>query len=92
MTLEGFSTEELQAEVERREQKNELNLLRQKGSFTDEDRLLAFERLYDFVFNGMEEMVKNGREPKDFRYYVYEEAMMTLLGKHVFDLINEYIQ
>jgi hypothetical protein len=36
--------------------------------------------------------VKNGKEPKDAEHYIFEEALMAVYGKDIFNYVNTYLK
>lgn len=78
--IEKFSTQELQAEIERRERSTPPRMLDKP----DLRRLkYTLQEYMDFVFS--DEYYSDN----DYRHYIYEDALKAFYGEDIFDEINK---
>lgn len=56
--------------------------------FSEEMKVLAFDRLYRHARGYLRSYIEDGYEPKDGVHYLYEAVVEATLGKSVWDIIN----
>ena len=80
--ISKLSTEELEAELERRKQEAELNSMPKPLEDINIDAIkkIAQEEL--------EYITKNGVNSKDIEHWMYETVMISVYGDDIFDYLN----
>lgn len=77
--LKYATTEELRAELERREKANIPEMIPNPD----------LTRLKEYLLYAQEFFEEHGREPKDFEHYVYEKVMEAFYGPSYWSWLNE---
>lgn len=80
--------EVLQTELDTIEELLDLN---DKNTMTDTEKAVAFDKLFDVALAQVKYAIAHGRDMKDYRYYMYETAMLAALGENVFHVLNAYV-
>jgi hypothetical protein len=83
MSLDDYSDEDLQQELNDRKQRK--NNAPQPLENPDYSNVFASAVEY------MTDVSESGREPKDYDHYMFETAMEAVYGKGVWDYINEVL-
>ena len=78
--LSGFSDDELQAELNRR------------NAPPDQLEEVDLTSLRAEAKNYIDTLHETGRQPKDSDHYMFENVMKTLYGPDIFDWINPHLQ
>jgi hypothetical protein len=86
MNLKNVSDEVLKAELEERERKKKADAMPKPLPKPD------WSRLEKFIIDGVKQVADEGREPKDFDHYVYEEALMVVFGRKIWDWYNKTLK
>lgn len=76
MDFKNVSDEDLEEELERRKQVRE-EMKKILVPLENPD----FSYLCKYIVHGIEEAVREGFPPKDFKHYIYEAAMEAVYGK-----------
>ena len=59
-------------------------------SFTDEEKIAGFDKLYKSCRKTFDDMLgEDWHEDNDDEHYIYEEVMQVTLGPKIFDTINK---
>jgi hypothetical protein len=68
----------------------EAELLRRKNAAVPQPLIiLDSSSIKEMCVDYIKTIQKEGREPKDFKEYLYEEALKAVFGDDVFEWINE---
>lgn len=62
--------------------------LRSADSIPDSEKIASYNRLHRFAMEGLESLMKDGRYPKDYDHYAFEEVMQAMLGNNIFTTLN----
>jgi len=84
--IEAISDEELQAELNRREEEKRKSEKPQQLAIVDPDPLRKMCQEY------IDELDKSGYVDDDFDHYIYEAAMTMVFGKDVWMWINKQLK
>lgn len=57
-------------------------------SFSDEEKIKVFNKLYRHAYNYLDDWVESAIEPKDSEYYAYEALMTSMLGPEHWRIIR----
>ncbi len=82
--IKNISTENLQAEIDRRQKVKEKRLIPKLIETPD------IKPLQTICQNYTNELIKNGYVRDDLEHYIFETAMETVFGKNVWQFINSF--
>jgi hypothetical protein len=74
--------------LEQQELSNKVSSLRTLESFTDAEKVAAFDRLHTQISLYLAQMLEKRCQPKDGDHYIYEEAMELTLGSGVWEVVS----
>jgi hypothetical protein len=85
--------EELRAEIARLERRQEIlerwqDYIRPLEEISDDEKIKAFDLLYEQALYHVRLWIKDGFEPDDGQYYLYETVMEKTLNKDIWFLIR----
>lgn len=82
--FDGMSDEEIEAEIDRRQEQRRIKAIPQQVENPD------FAKLRAYVHEGVMELAgKEHRTPKDFDHYVFEHVMQALYGPKIWEWWNK---
>ena len=80
------------AQIDKDEQEEPaIDRINKLDSYTDLEKIVAFNLLYKHTLEGLEYLIENGYDKNDNEYFTYELAVSLTLGDVAFGIINEIL-
>lgn len=63
--------------------------VRALNSFSSDEKIAVFDKLYARAFEYVETSVRDGRKPKDAKSYLFEDVVELMLGVKVWGILRQ---
>jgi len=88
MNLDAYSYEEIENELEKRQNEEKNKHIPKQVQFSDK----KFKEIVNYAIENNRSIINYGVELKDFDHHIYEKTMRLIFGDEYFEFVNRYVQ